>query len=78
MGQDSWQAEQRNPYFRAKAGRALAEGLMLSTRKARIRPKDNGDAAKDWRDSALIRMPYSFEINVPIGNREIPCLREGT
>ena len=77
MGQDSWQAEQRNPYFLAKAGRAFADGLTHSIKKARIRPKDSGDDAKDWRNCAPIRMPYSFEINVLIGNRGIPYLRKG-
>src|SRR5579863_239901 len=35
MGQDSWQAEQRRPYFLAKAGRAFAGWLALNIRKTR-------------------------------------------
>jgi hypothetical protein len=32
-GHDSWQAEQRSPYFLAKAGNALADWLALKSRK---------------------------------------------
>jgi hypothetical protein len=32
-GQDSWQAEQRSPYFLAKAGKALADWLLAKIRK---------------------------------------------
>jgi len=34
MGQLSWQAEQRRPYFLAKAGIALADWLEPKMRKA--------------------------------------------
>jgi hypothetical protein len=43
MGQVSWQAEQRIPYLRAKAGRAFADWLPLRIRKARI----NAEVARE-------------------------------
>jgi hypothetical protein len=35
-GHDSWQAEQRSPYFLAKAGNALAGWLALRSRKIKV------------------------------------------
>jgi hypothetical protein len=32
-GHDSWQAEQRKPYFLAKAGNAVADWLLLRIKK---------------------------------------------
>jgi hypothetical protein len=46
MGQDSWQAEQRRPYFRAKAGRAFAGWLQVSTTDARTRATAANDVAR--------------------------------
>src|ERR1700691_2011467 len=51
MGQDSWQAEQRSPYFRAKAGKAFAGWLLLRTMDARTR----ATAAKEVASCKMLR-----------------------
>jgi hypothetical protein len=46
MGQDSWQAEQRKPYFLANAGRAFAGWLQVSTTGTRTKAKESRDIAE--------------------------------
>jgi hypothetical protein len=46
MGQDSWHAEQRSPYFLAKAGRAFADGLQVKTTAASTKVRENNDIAE--------------------------------
>src|ERR1700733_5597314 len=45
MGQDSWHAEQRRPYFLAKAGSAWAGWLQVSTTEMTTRAKENNEGA---------------------------------
>src|SRR5580698_2334498 len=63
MGQDSWQAEQRRPYFRAKAGIAFAGWLPLKIRKiktrAPVRTCFPHDGILCWQDCIPMCMPNS-------------------
>jgi hypothetical protein len=47
IGQDSWQAEQRNPYFRANAGKASARWLTPNIRNRTDRATSKKDAEKE-------------------------------
>jgi hypothetical protein len=45
-GHDSWQAEQRSPYFLAKAGNALADWLALKSRKTNAKATARTELAR--------------------------------
>src|ERR1700733_8883977 len=83
MGQDSWQAEQRRPYFRAKAGIAFAGWLPLKIRKiktrAPVRTCFPHDGILCWQDCIPMCMPNSsgdflfFTICLPTGPEPLPA-----
>jgi len=62
MGQDSWQAEQRRPYFLAKAGSAFAGWLALKTTKASTRAALRNEVEEKYlpmRDRVDVDIPDS-------------------
>jgi hypothetical protein len=72
IGHDSWQAEQRSPYFLAKAGRAFAGWLALRTRNTTITTAVRTDVA----DCNLWSRPDRVNIDMADSSNSIVILQK--